>query len=73
MDKLCTKSLDKIHQLINEKKSTRKFYNDEKQRLEMEFAKVRLSNVLLLRCSVSHSSYVMEWLAITPHVLSVEY
>ena len=39
-DKLCARTLERLVQVINEKKAARKLYNDEHNRLEAEFNKV---------------------------------
>ena len=54
-DKLCTKTLDKIVQIINEKKSARKVYADEKVRLESEYNKVRSTCTPIMNC------YILSW------------
>ena len=41
-EKMCTKTLGKIVQLINEKKSSRKFYCDERKKLDDDFTRVSI-------------------------------
>ena len=40
-DKLSTKALDKLLHIISEKKTARKFYQEERIRLDSEFCKVQ--------------------------------
>ena len=39
-DRMCTKTLESLITLISDKRTARKTYADERQRLEVEFAKV---------------------------------
>lgn len=55
-EKLVAKTLERLVQVINEKKAAKKFYGDEHSRLESDFAKVPPPTPLILRLHPSVSS-----------------
>ena len=66
-DRMCTKTLESLITLINDKRTTRKTYADERQRLEVEFAKVLVliaERPLVYVMNVSQLSFYIHWVSL---------